>query len=253
MSNNRKNYKLLIQYDGTRYSGWQRLPGKDTIQGKLEQVLSRMCGQEIEIIGAGRTDAGVHAKGMVANVHLPAGKTPEEIRSYLNEYLPEDIAVLCVEEVDLRFHARYNATGKTYCYTCYVGNNKPVFDRKYCYVLKQKPDVERMRQVAKLLMGTHDFRNFSTNSKIKKSTIRCVNRIEIQCEGDYLTFSFHGDGFLWNMVRVLVGTLLEVGWGQRSEQQILDALDTEQEPGRSKAGATAPAQGLCLMQVDYEK
>ncbi|MCI5953605.1 MAG: tRNA pseudouridine(38-40) synthase TruA, partial [Lachnospiraceae bacterium] len=123
------NYKLLIEYDGTRYYGWQRQPNQNTIQGKLESVLSAMCQKDVEVIGAGRTDGGVHAKGMVANVNLETELSAEEIRDYLNRYLPDDIAVLEVKEASPRFHARYNATGKTYCYTCFDGDVKPVFDR----------------------------------------------------------------------------------------------------------------------------
>ena len=125
-----KNYRFLIEYDGTRYYGWQRQPGQNTIQGKLESVLGLMCGSETEVIGAGRTDGGVHAKGMVANARLDTTLSPEEIRDYLNRYLPDDIAVLEVKEAGPRFHARYNATGKTYCYTCFDGDVKPVFDRR---------------------------------------------------------------------------------------------------------------------------
>ena len=260
-----RNYKMILQYDGTRYAGWQRQPDKTTIQGKLESVLSLMCGREVEVIGAGRTDAGVHARGMVANAVLglrtEAGAgaepeaalrqefTPEGIRDYLNRYLPEDIAVTEVREASPRFHARYNALGKTYCYTCYDGDVKPVFDRKYCTFLEEKPDMELMREAAEVLKGTHDFRNFCVNPKMKKSTVRCVDRIEIEREGGYLRFTFHGNGFLQNMVRIMVGTLLEVGCGRMSVEQAAAVLES---PDRQKAGPTAPAQGLCLVSVDYD-
>ncbi len=243
-----RNYKLLIEYDGTQYFGWQRQPGHDTIQGKLESVLGRMCDRETEVIGAGRTDAGVHAKGMVANVFLETDKNCEEIRDYLNEYLPESIAVKEVREASARFHARYNATGKTYRYTCFDGKVKPVFDRKFCAVLKQRPDLDAMRQVALLLEGQHDFRNFCVNPRMKKSTVRHLDKVEIQREGAYLYFFFHGTGFLQNMVRIMVGVLLEVGYGHMNAEQVRAALDNED---RQKAGPTAPAQGLCLMEVDY--
>ncbi len=244
-----KNYKFLIEYDGSRYYGWQRQPDHTTIQGKLESVLCVLCGKEIEVIGAGRTDAGVHAKGMVANALLETDSTPEEIRDYLNRYLPDDIAVKEVREASPRFHARYNAIGKTYRYTCYVGVVKPVFDRKYYWGLDEKPDVKRMRQVAELLKGEHDFRNFCVNPRMKKSTVRTVDRIEITREGEYLYFTFHGTGFLQNMVRIMVGTLLEVGWGRMTPEQVKEVLEC---PDRKKAGPTAPPQGLCLMSVDYD-
>lgn len=243
------NYKMIIEYDGTRYCGWQRQPGQATIQGKLESVLSLMCGRETEVIGAGRTDGGVHARGMAANAALETDMTCVEIRDYLNRYLPDDIAVLEVREASPRFHARYNALGKTYRYTCYDGEVKPVFDRKYYTRLEESPDMERMRQAAELLKGEHDFRNFCVNPRMKKSTVRRVDRIDIEREGGYLRFTFHGTGFLQNMVRIMVGTLLEVGCGRMSAAEVTECLEA---PERRKAGPTAPAQGLCLMGVDYD-
>lgn len=245
----RQNYRLLVMYDGSRYYGWQRQPDHDTVQGKLENVLERLCGEPVEVIGAGRTDAGVHARNMTANAILDVSLDPEEIRAYLNRYLPDDIAVREVKAAGPRFHARYNATGKTYCYTCYDGAVKPVFDRKYVYVLEGSPDMESMQRAARLLLGEHDFRNFCVNPRMKKSTVRKVDQIRIEREGAYIRFTFHGNGFLQNMVRILVGTLLEVGYGRMSLMQVEEALESRE---RQKAGPTAPAQGLCLMQVDYE-
>lgn len=244
-----KNYKLIIEYDGSRYYGWQRQPGQNTIQGKLESVLSVLCGKEIEVIGAGRTDAGVHARGMAANAFMDTPLSAEEIRDYLNRYLPDDIAVREVREASPRFHARYNAIGKTYRYTCYDGLVKSVFDRKYYTPLPEVPDVERMRQAARILEGEHDFRNFCVNPRMKKSTVRRVDRIEIEREGGYLLFTVHGTGFLQNMVRIMVGTLLEVGFGRMEPEQVREALEARE---RRKAGPTAPAQGLCLLGVDYD-
>lgn len=244
-----KNYRLLIEYDGTRYYGWQRQPDQNTIQGKLEAVLSAMCGSQTEVIGAGRTDAGVHARGMTANASLETTLSPEEIRDYLNRYLPDDIAVLEVREAAPRFHARYNASGKTYRYTCCDGVVKPVFDRKYYTRLDSVPELEKMREAAAVLQGEHDFRNFCVNPRMKKSTVRCVDKIEIVRDGSYLFFIFHGNGFLQNMVRIMVGTLLEVGYGRMTVKQVQEALEN---PGGHKAGPTAPAQGLCLMSVDYD-
>ena len=242
------NYKMLIAYDGTRYYGWQRQPEQVTVQGKLEKVLELMCGRSVEVIGAGRTDGGVHAKGMTANAVLETELTCGEIRDYLNRYLPDDIAVLEVREASPRFHARYNAVGKTYCYTCFDGAVKPVFDRKYYTRLEESPDVERMREAARILEGEHDFRNFCVNPRMKKSTVRCVDKIEIERDGGYIRFTFHGNGFLQNMVRIMVGTLLETGYGRMTPEQVQAVLEN---PDRQKAGPTAPAQGLCLMSVDY--
>lgn len=246
----KENYKLIISYDGSRYYGWEHQPNTDlTIQGKLEQVLSRMVDTEVEVIGAGRTDAGVHARAMVANVRLDTEMTPEEICEYMNRYLPDDIAVCQVKKASERFHSRYNALGKTYCYTCYIGAVKPVFDRKYVYVPEQCPDVERMQQAAGYLMGTHDFASFCSNPRMKKSTVRKVDRIEIQREGDYLRFTYHGTGFLQHMVRILTGTLLEVGYGKRTPESMQELLEAKK---RALAGFTAPAKGLCLIKVDYD-
>lgn len=244
-----KNYKLLIAYDGTRYFGWEHQPNTDmTIQGKLEAVLSAMVDEPVEVIGAGRTDAGVHAKGMVANVHLETELSEKEILKYLNRYLPDDIVVQDVRDASERFHARYNAMGKTYCYTCYTGRTKPLFDRKYVYYLEERPNVEQMKKAAEYLVGEHDFKSFCGNPKMKKSTVRIVDSIEIIQKGDYLTFTFHGKGFLQYMVRILTGTLLEVGWGKRTPESMIELLEAKD---RALAGATAPAKGLCCMKVDY--
>lgn len=243
-----RNFKLTISYDGSRYYGWERQPGRDTIQGKLETVLTRMCGMDVNVIGAGRTDAGVHARAMVANAYMDTDKTSAEIRDYMNHYLPDDICVSEVKEAADRFHARYRAVGKLYTYTCYVGETKPVFNRKYVTVLDYQPDVAAMRQAAEYLQGEHDYRSFCSNPQMKKSTVRIVDAIEIVHRKDYLYFNFHGTGFLQNMVRILVGTLLEVGQGKRTPESVRDVLLAKD---RKLAGFTAPPQGLSLMRVDY--
>ena len=249
----KRNYKLTVAYDGTRFYGWEHQPGNNmTIQGKLETVLARMLelpeGQIPEVTGAGRTDAGVHARGMVANIHMETPLSCEEIRDYLNRYLPDDICVKDVREASDRFHSRYNALGKTYRYTCYTGSLKPVFDRKYVWRLEEAPDVEAMQKAAALLTGTHDFASFCGNPKMKKSTVRKVDKIEILQKGSYLTFTYHGTGFLQYMVRILTGTLLEVGWHKREPESMTELLEAKD---RRLAGPTAPPQGLCMMQVDY--
>lgn len=243
-----KNYKMTISYDGSRYYGWEHQPDRDTIQGKLEFVLEIMCGQFIDVIGAGRTDAGVHAKAMTANAVMDTKKLPEEIRDYMNKYLPEDIAVEEVREASKRFHARYNAVGKTYCYTCFDGAVKPVFNRKYVTRLERVVDVEKMKKAAVFLEGEHDFKSFCGNPKMKKSTVRIVDCIEIKRSRGYIYFTFHGNGFLQNMVRILVGTLLEVGKGTITPDRVKEILEAKD---RQLAGPTAPPQGLCLMKVDY--
>ena len=244
----KQNYKLTVAYDGTRFFGWERQPDADTVQGKLESVLTEMTGHTVEVIGAGRTDAGVHARAMTANAVLDTDKSPEEIRDYMNRYLPDAIAVREVKPCSERFHARYNALGKTYRYTCFVGPVKPVFDRRYVTMLEYVPDVERMRRAAVYLQGEHDFASFCGNPRMKKSTVRTVDTILIEERKDRILFTIHGDGFLQNMVRILVGTLLEVGrgyWEPEYVRTILEARD------RRLAGPTAPPEGLCLMKVDY--
>ena len=166
----------------------------------------------------------------------------------MNRYLPDDISVNSVAVASDRFHARYNALGKLYTYTCYIGDEKPVFDRRYVTMLDFKPDVEAMRSAARYLVGTHDFKAFCANPRMKKSTVRCVDSIEILNKKNRLYMNFHGTGFLQNMVRIMTGTLLEVGAGRmipERVEEILEGLD------RREAGPTAPAKGLCLMRVDY--
>lgn len=245
-----KNYKMTIAYDGTRYSGWERQPDKDTIQGKLETVLQRMCGMDEapEVIGAGRTDAGVHARAMVANVWLETRMTEREIKNYMNRYLPDDIGIIEVREAAERFHARYKAVGKTYSYTCYVGEGKPVFHRRYVTRLDFEPDVDAMIRAAKLLQGEHDYKSFCGNPKMKKSTVRVVDEIVIKRSKNQIYFTFHGTGFLQHMVRILVGTLLEVGAGRMMPEQMPKILEARD---RRLAGPTAPATGLCMEKVDY--
>ena len=245
------NYRLEIEYDGTRYYGWEHQPNVDTIQGKIENVLAEMCGCEpknIDVIGAGRTDAGVHAKDMTANVKLDTDKTVEEIRRYLNKYLPDDIAVLSVEKASDRFHARYNASGKSYRYSIYDGEVKPVFDRRYYTPLDSVLDVEEMKSAASFLIGEHDFKSFCGNPKMKKSTVRKIDTIDISRKKGYVFITIHGSGFLQNMVRIISGTLIEIGLHKRSASEMKTILEAKD---RQQAGYTAPAKGLCLIKTDY--
>ena len=245
----KKNVRFTISYDGSRYFGWEHQPNTDmTIQGKIETVLSRMTDSEVEVLGAGRTDAGVHAKGMVANAFLDTELNETEIRDYMNRYLPDDICVESAVFCGERFHSRYNATGKTYLYTCYCGETKPVFDRKYVYRLEEKPDIEAMRKAAEYLKGEHDFASFCSNPRMKKSTVRIVDTIDIEQKGCYIYFTYRGNGFLQHMVRILTGTLLEAGFKKRSPESIIELINAKD---RKLAGFTAPAQGLTLLTVYY--
>jgi tRNA pseudouridine38-40 synthase len=244
----KKTYKFTIAYDGTRYFGWEHQPDRDTIQGKLESVLERMTGTFTDLQGAGRTDAGVHARAMVAHAVFETKLSCEEIRDYFNRYLPEDIAVKDVVVASDRFHARYKAVGKIYQYTCFDGPVKPVFDRKYVTILKESPDVEAMQKAAAYLTGEQDYRSFCGNPRMKKSTVRIVDTIEITKKSGYIRFRFHGTGFLQNMVRIMVGTLLEVGYGRLQPEDMVRILEARD---RKVAGPTAPPQGLMLLKVEY--
>lgn len=244
-----RNFRLLLAYDGSRYRGWQRLGNSEqTIQGKLEAVLSRMLDANVEVHGSGRTDAGVHAAGQVANFHADTTMPVQEIQSYLRRYLPEDIGVLDVSEAAPRFHSRLNASRKTYRYRIWNSDAPCVFDRKYVWMLPDALSVENMKVAANYLIGTHDFLAFCSNKQFKKSSIRTISNISIMRIGNELQISITADGFLYNMVRIIVGTLIEIGRGDRSAETIPAILESRI---REQAGLTAPPQGLCLMEVNY--
>lgn len=242
-----RNIRLDICYDGTRYNGWQRLPGQSTIQGKIEEVLCRILDENVEISGSGRTDAGAHAKGQVANFHTDSEKSCEDICLELRRYLPEDIGIVSCKEVSPRFHARLNAKQKTYCYRIWNSESPCVFERRYVYTLTESMDIEAMRRGSMYLLGEHDFSCFCANKNMKKSTVRRIDSIEIVQTGSEIQFYVTGDGFLYNMVRILVGTLYEVGIGKRKA----DSLQTLFGKRREEAGVLFPAKGLCLMEVLY--
>ena len=247
-----RNIKIILEYDGGRYDGWQRQGNTDrTIQGKLENILEKMTGCSVEIHGSGRTDAGVHAKGQTANFRLPAGAgswTEEEIMDYMNRYLPDDIAVLSAAEVPLKFHSRLNASSKIYRYRIETAKKASVFDRRYLYVLGKKLDVAKMEQAASFLTGTHDFKAFSSVKRTKKSTIRTIESISIEKRGTIVEIVFTGNGFLYNMVRIISGTLIEAGTGDREPDSVCEVLRSGK---RELAGFTAPPEGLILEKVLY--
>jgi len=243
-----RNLRLDICYDGTRYRGWQRLPGRDdTLQGKLEDCLSRILGEEIEISGSGRTDAGVHANHQIANFHCESTLPSEEILEQLRRYLPEDIGIHSCKDASPRFHARLNAKEKTYRYRIWNSDSPCVFDRRYVAVMPETLDIHAMKSAAQHLCGEHDFSAFCGNAKIKKSTVRFIRSIEIRQMGDELQLFFTGNGFLHNMVRILVGTLVEVGRGERTPESIPELFGNR----RAEAGFLTPAKGLCLEEVMY--
>ena len=245
-----RNFKIVLQYDGTRYQGWQRQVSTDnTIQGKLEVLLSKMCGTSVEIQGAGRTDAGVHAYGQVANFHADTDKTAAEVMEYMNMYLPEDISVICCKEVPQRFHARLNAKGKVYCYHIWNSTRKPIFRRKYVHEVPGELDMTAIRKAADALCGTHDYQSFTSTKRGKKSTVRTVDSIAIERVGEEIVFTFKGNGFLYHMVRIMMGTLIEVGLGIRNAEDIPSIIEAKD---RSKAGHLIPGKGLALMEVTYD-
>lgn len=244
-----RNLKLTIEYDGKRYLGWQRLGNSDkTVQGKIEKVIQQLTGETIEITGSGRTDAGAHAKGQVANFKTAATLSCDEFLTLFNRYLPDDIVVKQVEEVPERFHARYNARGKQYSYYVWNSSVPTAFDRYHSFQVSEPLDIAKMEAACEKLVGTHDFLGFSALKKSKKSTERTIDELVITQEGNMLHFTFVGNGFLYKMVRILMGTLIEIGSG-RLPITVIDEVFANKV--RSQAGETAPAQGLFLDEVYY--
>ncbi len=244
-----RNIKMKLQFDGSRYQGWQRLGDDDnTIQGKLETLLRKMTSEEINVIGCSRTDKGVHAKALVCNFFTNSTMTLEEIEEYINRYLPDDIVAYDLLEENERFHSRYNATSKLYRYT--MDNNKyqDVFSRKFTSHIPEKLNLSLMQEAANNLVGTFDFAAFTTMKSKKKSTVRTIMDIRISKENNYIYIDFEGDGFLHNMIRIITGTLVRVG---KEEISPKDAKNILEAKDRSIAGPMAESKGLCLMEVRY--
>lgn len=243
-----RNIKLTIEYDGTNYAGWQRQNNAVTIQQKVEEAIRDVTGKVSEVIGSSRTDSGVHAKGFVCNF-LTESKIPsEKFKKALNSFLPEDIVILQSEEVEISFHARFNSIGKRYEYTIITGDQRPAIGRNYMYYFYRKLDIENMRSASKYILGTHDFSAFKNAGSSVKTSVRTIKEINIVEDGNMIRFIVMGDGFLYNMVRIIVGTLLEVGTGRFKPEYVVDILKSKD---RSKAGKSVPANGLCLKEVFY--
>jgi tRNA pseudouridine38-40 synthase len=243
------NYKLTIQYDGGRYKGWQRLGnGENTIQGKIETVLSELLGREIEIIGCSRTDAGVHAFAQIANFKISENLTESEIRSYLNKYLPQDISIMDVVLVPERFHARYNAKDKTYLYKIWNEEYTNPFMRKYSMHVEQKLNIERMKKACQYFIGEHDFTSYSNAKSKKKSMVREIYSLDLEENAGFIQVRIRGNGFLYNMVRKIVGTLIEVGLGEIDAEAIPRILNSKE---RVQTGGMADASGLHLEKIDF--
>lgn len=244
-----QNFKMTVAYEGTRYSGWQKQGNTaNTIQGKLEHALSAMFGCPIEVQGSGRTDAGVHAAGQVASFRADTKAAPEDICRYLRRYLPQDIGVLSVVRADERFHARLSAKRKTYRYRIWNSETPNVFERRFLYVCPEPLDAEAMRACIPYFLGEHDFRAFCSNPDLKKSSVRTVEAMTLEQLGPELRLTVTGNGFLYNMVRLMTGTLLRVGRGELPPEAVTDILDSGE---RWQAGPMAPACGLCMMGVEY--
>ncbi len=248
MNDSKRNIKIILGYDGTNYSGFQRQKNGITIQEKIESAGFQLTATNITITGAGRTDSGVHAKGQVVNFFTQTKLVPEKIQKALNAILPEDIVVQKVEEVPLDFHSRYSAKSKTYSYRIYNGESRPLFERNFVYFYKRQLNLTNMELAAKQICGTHDFKTFQATGSSVKTTIRKVNFCTLDQIGSEIRLEINADGFLYHMVRNIVGTLIMVGNGKITFEDFKKILDSQD---RNLAGPTAPAQGLCLEKVYY--
>ena len=242
-----RNLKLTIQYDGTRYCGWQKQPNSSGIQGTIEYAIYEITKEKVNITGSGRTDAGVHALGQVANFKTSSSIPANRIPDALNAKLPKDISIINCQEVSEDFHSRYSATGKIYRYLIY---NKPYRSPLYkdtSYHVRYDLDIQKMRSEAKSLLGIHEFKGFMSSGSSVKDTVRTIHNITIEESGDLIVLEVEGNGFLYNMVRIIVGTLVDIGRGRidKSMEEIIASQD------RGEAGHTAPAHGLFLKKVHY--
>ena len=243
-----RNIKLTLEYDGTNYLGWQKQKVGITIQGTLEEAIKFLTKEEVEVIGSSRTDAGVHAKGFVANFKTNSKIPSEKFREAINHKLPDDIVILKSEEAEEEFHARYNAIGKTYSYSILNRDVPSAIDRNYLYHVKRRLDVESMKEACKYFIGTYDFSAFKTSGSSVKTTVRTIKELYIEDNDDVIKIYVTGDGFLYNMVRIIVGTLIMVGANKIKPLEIKNIIASKD---REKAGICVPASGLVLEKVYY--
>ena len=243
-----RNIKLLIEYDGTDFYGWQKQKSGRTVCGIIEEAIKKLVNEEVELVGCSRTDSGVHAKGFVASFKTNSKIPSEKFREAINQKLPEDIVILESEEVLEDFHPRYQAKGKTYCYTITNRRIPKAIGRNYSCLVKEKLNVEKMQEACKFFVGTHDFKAFKSSGSSVKTTVRTIWDIKIEKNCDEIKIYVSGDGFLYNMVRIIVGTLLQVGEEKIKPEYIKDIIA---EGDRNKAGKCMPAMGLSLEKVFY--
>ena len=243
-----RNIKLTIEYDGTSYGGWQKQKNNRTIQQCIEEAIKLLTGEDVELIGSSRTDAGVHAKGMVANFITNSQIPADKFREAINTKLPDDIGIIKSEEVDRNFHSRYDSKGKTYCYTLVNRYEKVCIGRNYVYQVRDELNYNLMKEAAKYFLGKHDFKAFKTNGSSVKTSVRTINGLELELKGEVIKIFVSADGFLYNMVRIIVGTLIEVGKGKIKPEDIESII---KNGDRSKAGPCVPPNGLVLEKVFY--
>ena len=242
-----KRILLEIEYDGTNYSGWQKQPGQKTIQGEIENAIKNSIGEDVEVYGSGRTDAGVHALGQCAHFDLTLPVPVDKIAFILNNSLPNDIVIKKACEVDKNFHARFSIKKKCYLYKIYQGEKNAFLANRVCFIRK-KLDIDKMILASKVIEGKHDFRGFCAAATSAQDFVRELFSIEILKEGDYIEIRVCGNGFLYNMVRIIVGTLVDFALGELSIDDIKYAIS---HGDRTKAGRTMPAQGLYLERAIY--
>lgn len=244
-----RNIKLTIEYDGKDFNGWQKQPNKLNIQGEIEKAISNITKEEIELIGSGRTDAGVHALGQVANFKTNSNIPIEKLSLAINSQLKNSIIIKKAEEVEERFHSRYNAKHKTYRYI--INNSKcgtAIYrNLEYCFPIKL--DVEKMKKAAKYFEGEHDFKAFKSSGTSGKNSVRIIYKALVKQEGEKIIIELTGNGFLYNMVRIISGTLLDVGIGKINPEEISNIIELKD---RQKAGKKLPAHGLYLVEVSYD-
>ncbi|MDD2655006.1 MAG: tRNA pseudouridine(38-40) synthase TruA [Candidatus Omnitrophica bacterium] len=247
-----RNIKLTIEYDGTNYVGFQTQRTKDykspTIQETLEEALKKVCKRKTNLVASGRTDSGVHALAQVANFKTDSKMPLDKFRVAINANIPEDISVTKVEEADADFHSRYSAKSKIYRYLILNRPYRSVFEGKYCYLFTYKLDFDLMKREIRCLLGKHDFKAFQAADKKKKKSVRTIKNIKLSKKNDLIIFEIEADGFLFKMVRNIVGTLIEIGRGRFKKGSMKRILESK---NRKLAGPTAPARGLCLLKVIY--